>query len=516
MEAHVQPIVVWLSIKCGRPVKLILTREEDFEIVRARHPFKFRLKTGVKNDGTFVAREVEVLLDGGAFADDSPGVLGNALLMGSGPYRFPNLKAYGSLVYTNKLRFGAFRGFGLPQMLFGSEQQIDEISRRLSIDPFELRRKNIMRETDAWFGGGKVGSNGLAQCLDVLETASEWKHRASLPTRRGKKRGLGVATAGHISGLLASGAIVRMLEDGTIILNTGATDIGQGSDTALAQMVCEVLQVPLDKVSVASPDTDGSPYNWGTTASRVTFTAGRSVVQASTEVKRRILEHASELFECAVDDVELRPGGKVGIKGVQQKEVEFSEISRRAHWAKGGPIVGSHTWVYDQPTIDPKRAVAIGLPFPAYGGFTFAAVVVDVEVDEATGQVKVLRAWSAIDVGKAVNPSAVEGQIEGAFAQGMGFALAEEMVWDGARLANPTLMDYKVPTSWDVPYDITSLIIEAADSDGPFGAKGCGEIGINAVPAAIANAVTAATGVRYDQLPLKPERVLRGMLAATS
>jgi CO/xanthine dehydrogenase Mo-binding subunit len=405
---------------------------------------------------------------------------------------------------------------GLLQMLFGSEQQIDEISRRLSIDPFELRRKNIMRDTDTWFGGGKVGSNGLAQCLDVLETASDWKHWASLPTRRGKKRRLGVAIAGHISGLLASGAIVRMLEDGTIILNTGATDIGQGSDTALAQMVCEVLQVPLDKVSVASPDTDGSPYNWGTTASRGTFSAGRSVVQASTEVKKRILEHASELFECAVDDVELRPGGKVGIKGVQQKELEFSEISRRAHWAKGGPIVGSHTWVYDQPTIDPKRAVAIGLPFPAYGGFTFAAVVVDVEVDEATGQVKVLRAWSAIDVGKAVNPSAVEGQIEGAFAQGMGFALAEEMVWDGARLANPTLMDYKVPTSWDVPYEITSVVIEAADPDGPFGAKGCGEIGINAVPAAIANAVTAATGVRYDHLPLKPERVLRGMLAATS
>jgi CO/xanthine dehydrogenase Mo-binding subunit len=516
MEAHVQPIVVWLAIKCGRPVKLILTREEDFETVRARHPFKFRLKTGVTNAGIFVAREVEILLDGGAYADDSPGVLGNALLMGSGPYRFPNLRASGSLVYTNKLRFGAFRGFGLPQMLFGSEQQIDEISHRLSIDPFELRRKNAMREGDPWFGGGRVGSNGLAECLDKLEAASDWKNRSSLPVSKGKKRGLGMAVAGHISGLLASGAIVRMLEDGTIILNTGATDIGQGSDTALAQMVCQVLQVPLSMVTVASPDTDGSPYNWGTTASRVTFTAGRSVVRASDEVKKQVLQHAAEIFECAVEDVELRPGGKVCIKGVRQNEIEFSEIARRAHWKKGGPIVGSHTWVYDQPTIDPKRAVAIGLPFPAYGGFAFGGVVVDLEVDEATGEVKVLRAWSAIDVGRAVNPLAVEGQIEGAFAQGMGFALVEEMVWDGARLANPTMMDYKTPTSWDVPYDITSIVVEAADPDGPFGAKGCGEIGINAVAAAIANAVAIATGVRFNQLPLKPERVLRGMLAGSS
>jgi CO/xanthine dehydrogenase Mo-binding subunit len=513
MEAHVQPIVTWLALKTGRPIKLILTREEDFEIVRARHPFKYRVKTGVKADGTFVARELEVLLDGGAYADDSPGVLGNALMMGRGPYRFPHVKAHGVLVYTNKLRFGAFRGFGGPQIVFGAEQQIDEIGRRLGIDAFELRRKNMIRDGDPWFGGGKIGSNGFSQCLDELETASDWKNRSNLAARPGKKRGLGMAAAAHISGLLATGAIVRMLEDGSIVLNTGATDIGQGSDTALTQLVCEVLKIPHEQVSVASPDTDGSPYNWGTTASRVTFTTGRSVVNASREVEKQILQHASEMLECAVEDTEIRPGAKVGIKGVPKKELDFAAIAGRAHWTKGGPILGSHSWVYDQPTIDPKRAVAIGLPFPSYGGFTFGALMVDVEVDETTGQVEVLRAWSAIDVGKAVNPMAVEGQIEGAFAQGMGFALMEEMVWDGARLANPTMMDYKAPTSLDVPYEIHSLIVEAADPEGPFGAKGCGEIGINSVAAAIANAVAAATGVRFNQLPLKPERILRGMLA---
>jgi CO/xanthine dehydrogenase Mo-binding subunit len=514
MEPHIQPIVVWLAVKTGKPVKLILTREEDFEIVRARHPFKLRVKTGVKADGTFVAREVEVLLDGGAYADDSPGVLGYALLMARGPYHFPHAKAHGTLVYTNKLRFGAFRGFGQPQTQFGAEQQIDEIARRLGIDPFELRRKNAMDAHEPWFGGGKIGSNGLAACLDLAEQKSAWKERAGLPARPGRRRALGMAATAHISGLLATGAIVRMLEDGTVVLNTGATDIGQGSDTILTQLVCETLQIPLDQVSVASPDTDGSPYNWGTTASRVTFTTGRSVIGASEAVARQIREHAAEIFECAVDDIELRPGGRAGIKGVAAKELRFADVAGRAHWAKGGPIVGTHTWVYDQETVDPKRAVVSGLPFPRIGGFAFGALVVDVEIDEVTGKISVLRAWSAIDVGKAINPLSVEGQIEGAFAQGLGFALTEEMVWDGARLVNPTMMDYKAPTSLDVPYEIESLIVEAEDPDGPYGAKGCGEIGINVVAAAIANAVTAATGVRYNRLPLKPERILRGMLAA--
>ena len=512
MEPHVQPIVTWLALKTGRPVKLILSREEDFEIVRARHPFKFRVKTGVKKDGTFVAREIEVLLDGGAYADDSPGVLGYSLLMARGPYRFPHAKAHGVLVYTNKLRFGAFRGFGQPQVQFGAEQQIDEIARRLGIDPFALRRQNALREGDPWFGGGKVGSNGLLRCLDRLEQESGWRQRSALAARPGKKRGLGMAATAHISGLLATGAIVRMLEDGSIVLNTGATDIGQGSDTVLTQLVCAALQVPVECVSIASPDTDGSPYNWGTTASRVTFTTGRSVVAASRSVGDQILAHAAEMFECSVADVELRPGGFAGIKGVAQKQLPFAAIAARAHWAKGGPIVGTHSWVYDQPTFDPKRAVVSGLPFPRIGGFAFGGLVVDLEVDETTGQIEVLRAWSAVDVGKAINPLAVEGQIEGAFAQGLGFALSEEMVWDGARLANPTLMDYKAPTALDVPYEIHSLIVEAEDPDGPFGAKGCGEIGINVVAAAVGNAVAAATGLRLTRLPLKPERVLRGLL----
>ncbi len=514
MEAHVQPMAVMLAIKTGRPVKMILNREEDFEIVRARHPFKIRMRTGAKTDGTLVAREAEVLLDCGAYGDNSPGVLGYSLLMSRGPYRIPHVRAYGRLVYTNKLRFGAFRGFGNPQVSFAGESQIDEIAARLGLDPLDMRVKNMTQPGDRWFCGGELASIGLAECIEKARAASGWDRRASLPASPGKRRGMGVAIGAHISGLLGTGAIVRVLEDGSIVLNTGAVDIGQGSDTVLVQMCAEALKVPVEQVSLASPDTDGSPYNWGTTASRVTYTTGRAVVAAALEVEKQLKIHASEMLECDVGDLELRPGGKIGVVGVPGKEVPFLHISLRAHWRSGGPIVGHNTWVFNKPTLDPKRAAARGLPFPQIGVYSFVCTIADVEVDEASGKADVKEAWSAVDVGRAINPGSVEGQMEGAFVQGMGFALTEAMVWDGPRLANPTLMDYKVPTTLDAPHGIHTIIVEAAEPEGPFGAKGVGEVGINPVAAAIANGVTAATGVRLRALPMTPERVLDAMLEA--
>ncbi len=520
MESHVQPVVVLLAMKCRRPVKLILSREEDFETVRAGHPFRIRMRTGARRDGTLLAREVELLLDGGAYGDDSPGVLGYALLMNCGPYRIPNVHAHGRVAYTNKLRFGAFRGFGVPQVTFAGEAQLDEIAGRLGIDPVTFRRHNMLTPADPWFGGQKLLSNGLATCLDIVERESGWPQRRAVAgpasSQYGRRRGVGVALSGHISGLLASGAIVRVLEDGSVLLNTGAVDIGQGSNTVLTQLCAEALKLPVDRVAIASPDTDGSPYNWGTTASRVTYVTGRSVVGAAEEVERKLKQHASEMLECSAEDLELRPGGQVGIKGVPQKCVTFSDISGRAHWAAGGPIIGTHSWVFDQKTFDPKRASATGLPFPQIGIFSFNALVVEVEVDEVTGKAKVLGAWSACDVGRAINPVMATGQIEGAFVQGMGFALTEEMVWDGARLANPSLMDYKIPTFAELPETLKAYLVESHDPSGPFGAKSVGEIGINAVAAAIANAVTHATGARLRHLPLTPERILEGLLLSAA
>lgn len=512
MEPHIQPITVLLAMKARRPVKLILSREQDFEMVRARHPFKIRIKTGVKNDGTLVAREVDVLLDGGAFADDSPGVLGYALLMSCGPYRIPHAQCHGRLVYTNKMRFGAFRGFGVPQITFSTETQLDEIAHSLGLDPIEIRRKNLKNEGDAWFGGQAILSNGLAECLDKVQVASGWTAGQSPTVKPYSKRAFGLSCAAHISGLLSTSAIVRLLEDGSLVLNTGAVDIGQGSNTVLTQICADALRVPIGRIRTASPDTDGSPYNWGTTASRVTYMTGKSVLGAAGEVEKKIKEHASEMLECAVDDLELLPGGLVGVKGAPDCAVSFAAVSARAHWAIGGPIVGSHSWVFDTKTVDPKRATVIGLPFPQIGIFTFNAVVVDVEVDETTGKCTVHRAWSACDVGRAINPRMVEGQIEGGFVQGLGFSLFEEMVWDGGRLANPTLMDYKIPTFQEAPAQFQSIIVESHDPSGPFGAKSVGEIGINGVAAAITNAVNSALSVRLRQLPLTSERVLRAIV----
>jgi len=510
MEAHVQPMTVALALATGRPVRMILSREEDFETVRARHPVAIRMKTGAQKDGTFVAREFEVLMDCGAYADDSPGVMGFMLNNACGPYRFPNARAHGKLVYTNKLRFGAFRGFGNPQVTFASESQINEIAEKIGMDPIEIRLKNGIRAGDRWFGGQVVASSGFKECLEKVRDASGWRRRSHRTSPPGKTRGYGIAACAHTSGILATSAIVRMLEDGTFVLNTGVTDIGQGSDTVLTQICAEALKVPMENVVFAAPDTDGSPYNWGTTASRVTHTTGRAVVGAAAAAVGQIMDHAAAILEESVDKLELREGGLVGVKGAN-RAVPFVAIAARSHWEAGGPIIGSKSLVYDKASYDLDRARVVGLPLKKSGAHAFCAQVVEVEIDETTGKSNVLRAWIAADVGKAINPALVEGQIEGGFAQGLGMALYEELVWDGPRLVNPSLMDYKAPTSNEVPYEIQSIIVEDPEPDGPYGAKGVGEISLNGVPAAVANAVAEATGIRLRKLPLTPEEVLNGL-----
>ncbi len=512
MEAHIQPLTVALALATKRPVKMILSREEDFEMVRARHPAMLRMRTGARRDGTLLARELEVVLDGGAYADDSPGVLGYLLLNACGPYRIENAKANGCVVYTNKLRSGAFRGFGNPQVTFAGESQVDEIAQELGIDPIELRIKNAIRAGDRWFGGQPVDSSGLVDCLEAVRKSSGWaRRRKRKAPQAGRSRGFGVAAVGHISGLLATGAIVRMLEDGTFVLNTGATDIGQGSDTVLTQICAEALKVPMDRIVHAEPDTDTSPFNWGTTASRVTYTTGRAVVGAAAAVVRQIFDHAAAILEEPADALELREGGVVGVRGAN-KEVPFGAVAARAHWGVGGPIIGSHSLVYDKPTFDRERASAKGIPFEHIGAQSFCASVVELALDETTGKAEIERAWYAVDVGRAINPQLVEGQVEGGFAQGLGMALYEELVWDGPLLANPSLMDYKAPTTAEVPHDIHTTIIEHPEPDGPFGAKGVGEIALVGVPANVANAIADAAGLRLRKLPLSPERVLENFL----
>ena len=272
--------------------------------------------------------------------------------------------------------------------------------------------------------------------------------------------------------------------------------------------------MPIGQVSFASPDTDSSPYNWKTAASRVTYMAGRAVLAASYEVKDKIIAAAAEMMECAMVDLELAPGGIVRRKGVPGRELPFAAIAGRSHYVAGGPITGAESLMFDGERMDPKRAAVDGFAFSNLGVYTFGAQAAEVEIDELTGQVQVLRAWSAHDVGNAINPAMIEGQVEGGFVQGLGYALSEEMVWDDGRLANPSLMDYKVPGVLESPLEIRTIIVEDPEPTGPFGAKGIGEPPLIGVAPAIANAIATAVGIRLRSLPMTPERVLDALIEA--
>jgi CO/xanthine dehydrogenase Mo-binding subunit len=511
---HVQHLAAALALKTGRPVKIVLSRVEDFETVRSRHPAHIVMKTGAKRDGTLLAREASIVLDGGAYCDESPAVLSFAVLMARGPYRIPHLRSRGSVVYTNKLKASAFRGFGNPQVTFAGESQIDRIAAALGMDPLELRLHNAIDAGDRWAGGQTLRACGLRECLTKLQTAVT--AAPSLPQQPQHRRGIGYSAFAHISGLLSTACNVYLRSDGSVAVNTGVVDIGQGSDTVLTQICADALMLDPGRVSFASPDSDSAPWNWKTAASRVTYMAGRVVLAASIEVREKILRQAAEIMECSAGDLEIRPGGLVGLKGVTPQTLTFGQIASHAINRLGGPIMGASSLLFDGERLDPKRALIEGFAFGNIGAYIFGAQAAEVDVDEVTGAVRVLRVWSAHDVGRAINPRMVEGQIQGGFVQGMGYALSEEMQWDeSGRLTNPTLMDYKVPTALDAPLEINPLIVEHPEPSGPFGAKGVGEPGLIGAAASIANAVAQATGKRVYRLPMTPERVLDALCQET-
>jgi CO/xanthine dehydrogenase Mo-binding subunit len=504
--SNIHSIAAWLARAAGRPVKLVLSRMQDFEVQRSRHPARIRIKTGARRDGTILARDVEITTDGGAYADESPPVLTFALMMSRGPYRIANVRARGRAVYTNKLRAGSFRGFGNPQASFAGESQIDELAVKLGIDPVELRLKNAMRPNDTAFGGHLVQSCILRDCLAKVRDAQ--RNAAPLPPRAGRKRGIGFAAMSHVSGLMGTAAEVQLRTDGSIALSTGCVDLGQGADTTMVQICADALRVPIDRVSYAQQDSDSSPYNWKTAGSRSTYMTGRAVAVATVTMREKMFEHAGEMLECGTVDLELRPGGAIGIKGVPSG-VTFKDVALRSLFQAGGPIAASHGFVFDGPPFDPKRATIYQLAFQNLGVYTFGAHCVEVDVDEATGVVEVRRAWCAHDVGRAINPVACEGQIQGGFVQGMGYALTEQMQWDSEGwLTTVTLADYKIPGVLDCPVEIHPIVLEDPEPSHPVGAKGVGEPSLVGAAPAIANAICNATGARLRALPMKPERVL--------
>jgi xanthine dehydrogenase molybdenum-binding subunit len=508
-----QPIAAALAVAAAAPVKLTYSREDDMMMMKSRHPSRIYMRTGAKQDGTLVAREARIYLNTGAYADEGPFVNAIAAGFSRGPYRIPNIKTESWCVYTNHLKAGGMRGFGVPQANYASELQIDAIANKLGLDPIELRMRNALVTGDKFLGGQNVDHGTVISCLEAVRRASNWEtRRAKRAVQPGKRRGIGVASAAHVSAMNGAGATVKLNEDGTLTVNTGAVDVGQGSATVLSQLVAGVLGVSLDHIKYAAPDTDFSPYNHQTGGSRTTYTVGIAVERASEHARDQIFEHAVEMLECSVDDLELRPGGLVGVKGVATKQLPFSLVAKHAIFTSGGPIMGVANWVYEAERFDPKRTLTAGFAPNAVGVFCFAALVVEVDVDEASGKVEIVEAWAAHDVGRAINPGAVEGQIHGGLVQGFGFALIEELLWDDGRLINPSMMDYKVPGAMDVPYAIHAIILEDREKTGPFGARGVGEIPVNLAAPAICNAIEHAIGRKVTTIPATGERVLRAMM----
>lgn len=511
-----QPVTAFLAQATGKPVKMTLSREDDMSMMKSRHGGKIYMKTGARKDGTLIARDCRIILDGGAYADESPEVSPVAAFFSRGPYRIPHMRVEAWSVYTNRSRASAFRGFGNPQATFASEAQIDDIADKLNMDPMQLRLTNALEGDDLFFCGKKIESTTIKACLEKVKQAVNWeeKRKQNKQVTPGKRRGTGIAAMSHIAGLLASGASVVLNEDGTVSLNTGAVDIGQGSETAMAQIVASSLGLDIAQVNYANPDSDSSPYSFQTSASRTTYVTGNAVRKASENVRDQIFQQAAEILECAESDLELHPGGFVGVKGVPEAMIPFAAAAGRAVFQQGGPIMGTHNWLYTpEDKMDPKRMLLKGFALmpDGIGIFTFGAQIAEVEVDEVTGQVEVLEYWAAHDVGRAINIAAVEGQIQGGIVQSIGYALTEEMVWDGGRLINPSMMDYKIPGMADVPYKIHPLLIEIPEETAPFGAKGVAEICCVGPAAAISNAIKDAVGARLNEIPATPERVLNAM-----
>ncbi|MDP6620139.1 MAG: molybdopterin-dependent oxidoreductase, partial [Nitrospinota bacterium] len=381
-------------------------------------------------------------------------------------------------------------------------------AQRLGMDPLEIRVKNAVDVGDTALGGKELTSVGLKRCFEEAASKAGW--RKTGPARPGKIRGMGIAALHHISGLLSAGAFVKVNEDGTVGLVAGAIDIGQGCETVLSQIAAEELGVPMSEIHYASVDSDSAPFNWGTAGSRTTFTVGNAVKLAAEDAKKQLLELAAGTLEANVEDLEVHEK-TVRIKGSPQRALPYRDLGAISHWVKGGPILGKGSFLVEGQSVDPKRAVLHGFPFGAMTAFIFGVHIVEVEVDTETGEVSVVRAVAAHDVGRAINPAVVEGQIEGGFAQGLGYTLMEDLVTDGGQTINPSFIDYKIPSVLDVPEEMIPIIVEEPDPAGPFGAKGVGEPGLVATAPAVANAIYDAVGVRIHDLPITPEKVLAAL-----
>jgi carbon-monoxide dehydrogenase large subunit len=497
-ETLLEPILVLLAQKSGKPVRWEFSREEEFQAGRPRHASIIRFKTGVKADGTVVARQAEVYYDTGAYADTGPGVAAVGGLFAIGPYRVKHAQVDTYCVYTNKVISGAFRAYGNPQGSFAAEVQMDMIARELCMDPLDIRLKNVLVDGDELVTGQILASVGVAETLKAATERAGWRDRKSEPNQ-----GWGMATMIRPCGIFPASCVIRMNEDGTIHLLTGAMDLGTGAKTTLAMIAAEELGLSLDDVTVVTADTETTPYDYGAVASRTAFAVGGAVRNAAITLRQQVFEIASAKLGTNTSELVLADG-RVSVKGAPDRSIPLHQIAWQRPMAGSRPLIAHGRFIQPDEVWDRSRAR--GYPLPAFPSFASATQIFKIAADPETGKVKVLRVVAAQDVGKAINPVAVEGQIEGGLVQGLGYALYEECLFRGGGIINPSLYDYRIPTSFDVP-EIELEIIEKPDPVGPYGVKGVGEASLVPPAPAIANAVHDAVGVWPTELPITPERV---------
>ncbi len=487
-----EALVTALSMVAQRPVKISLTMEEQFYMV-TRHPCHFTIKSGLTKEGKLIARHCEVIWNGGAYADIGPRVTQKAGFTSAGPYDIENVSINSYAVYTNRPPCGALRGFGAPQTAWAYESHTDMIAEAMGIDKVEFRRMNMLREGRPQASGTPLRDAEIERSLDHILDRMNW----SLPFDRGSgtiKRGRGIAIGFKgITAPTTSVAIVNLFADGSCALYIGTVDMGQGSDTVMAQIAGEVLNLDAASIKVIHPDTDVTPYDMGTLGSRSTFHMGNAVKLAAQDAMGKIADLARELG--------LPEGANLPL----------ADMLRKKYGMQAGNIIGTGSFIPDYEKPDTTTGLTKkGTPFWGVG-----AAGAEVEIDIETGAIKVTKLVNVADVGTAINPKAVQQQLSGAAIMQLGFTMTENMVFRDGQLTNGSLADYKIPTLLDIPREfINEHVPNAYDKDGPFGAKGAGESTTIALSPAIGNAVADALGVRIHDLPITPESIFRALQAA--
>jgi CO/xanthine dehydrogenase Mo-binding subunit len=496
IRALCEPITVLLSRATGRPVKYVMTRREELEAGMPAPSVTIKLKTGVKKDGTPLALEAETVIEAGAY---SGAVLTMSGVFLASVYQWQNFQVTGYEVLTHKPSIAAYRAPMAPQTAFVIDSHMDQIARHLGLDPAEYKLQHLQKAGDLMAHGQPWQVNGARECLQALMEHPVWKSRDEWRASGGKNgaglRGTGLAVGGWVPGIQPTSASVRLNPDGTLTVLTGAVDIA-GTNQGLALIAASAYGVDIERVKIVTGDTDTSPLTGISAGSKTTYTVGAAVIEAAEDARRQTLDIAASELEAAVGDLDI-VGDKVVVEGVPEKSITLAAIGKKGN-----------TFQSKVPPVFGTSALGFSVQAPA-----FAAQMARIEVDPDTGQITLTDFVCAQDVGKMLNPLGAEGQIQGGAVQSLGFALTEGLMYsDDGRLMNPSLLDYRKLTAADVP-NIECLIIEVPAPAGPFGARGVGEPPIIPAPAAVANALQDATGVRLTTLPLTPERVALGIVA---